>query len=515
MGAADTGSAILDHGSSLTLSSDIFKNNHVTNSKPSTDSWESSIEPDASGNKGHTTKPLAPVDADGGAIAIFGDATTDMTVAIAGCEFDDNSATGAAGRVKSHLESDGSDALGGAIYVLGRSSIGLSVSVIGTTFRNDSTTGGIGLNGSGTLRSATYGGNARGGAVYLSAALSAQPTISFGGDTFNKCTVAGGDGGNGAAGSDGFMAADGGIAEGGAIFYSDDTADTPSLTVANSTFTANSVTSGNGGAGGKATGSKGTGGTGGSGGRAVGGAIGVEFESATTDTVNLNADTFDMNTAISGNGGNGGFGSKLGGDGGSGGNAEGGAIGAYINGVANSIDLTIAHSSITSTITQAGDGGTGGKSNANGGNGGDAGRAFGGAIYLRSDDFPRTDTWTLDTDTISGTQATSGNGGNGGSGHTGGDGGNMTGTYGGGIFDQFSGSIDLLHCAITNNTASSGSVGVGGAGTSSGNAGLSHNSLGGGLYVDPSATAEATTDTNIVNNSANLDDDVHGILGTI
>jgi hypothetical protein len=73
----------------------------------------------------------------------------------------------------------------------------------------------------------------------------------------------------------------------------------------------------------------------------------------------------------------------------------------------------------------------------------------------------------------------------------------------------------LLHCVITNNTASSGSIGLGGAGTNNGNVGLSHNSLGGGLYVDPSATAQSTTDTNIANNLANLDDELHGILGTI
>jgi hypothetical protein len=495
-GLAVEGGAILDDGASLTLSSDVFKDNQAA-----------------------STDPEQP--ATGGAVAVLGGTADGMTVAVNNSTFDGEVAVGAVARSETGDEYAGGSGEGGAVYVLGRTSHGLAVSITGSTFTGDTATGGIGMDGAGTSRSATAGGHGEGGAVYLAGSQTDTPSFTLSNDEFTKCVATGGAGGNGSAGVDGNAGAGGGNAEGGAVFYTDDSADAPALTVTSCTFSSSSVVAGAGGSGGNGTGSPsalvtgGTGGAGAAGGLALGGAIGIEFESSTAGTVTMTGDTLNSNSAQGGNGGAGGAGSVVGGDGGAGGEVHGGAIEVFVDGVASSTNLTIAGSGISGTTAQGGNGGTGGPSKKQGGRGGDGARPFGGAIDLRSGLGISPDTWTLDSDSVNLTTATSGAGGAGGAGHTGGDGGDSLGTFGGGLCDLFEGTLDLLHCDITSNVAHGGIAGTGGLGALSGNVGQVTLSLGGGAYVSGLSNAEATPDTQIIGNSAGFQDDVYGNIGTL
>jgi hypothetical protein len=153
------------------------------------------------------------------------------------------------------------------------------------------------------------------------------------------------------------------------------------------------------------------------------------------------------------------------------------------------------------------------------GSGGDGGSAFGGGLFLSSSGQSRSDTWTLDRDTVSGNQAISGNGGPGGNAPRvtgiGGNGGNSDDSYGGGIYDWFAGSLDILHGAITANRVEDGFGGPGGTGHIDGSHGHSSKGFGGGLYLDANAVAAATGNTRFRSNYADVDGKVFGDLGTI
>ena len=98
---------------------------------------------------------------------------------------------------------------------------------------------------------------------------------------------------------------------------------------------------------------------------------------------------------------------------------------------------------------------------------------------------------------------------------TGGNGGNGADADGGGIIDQFGGTLQILHSTIIYNAATGGAGGKGGPGFSSaGSDGSGGSSYGGGLYVSVVATACATPDTQIVENQADNGPDVYGTLGT-
>jgi len=125
-----------------------------------------------------------------------------------------------------------------------------------------------------------------------------------------------------------------------------------------------------------------------------------------------------------------------------------------------------------------------------------------------------TDTWTIDSDVIDFDDAFSGDGGHGGAGFAGGVGGNSHIAAAGGIWDEFLGTLKILHSAIAQNMAAAGLAGKGGAGFfQSAPDGMQATSDAGGLFISPSSTACATADTQIVNNAADTNPDVDGILG--
>src|SRR5262249_52949026 len=121
-GAADTGGAILDSGPSLTLRSDVFKNNRAVG--------------------------VPGGDGLGGAVAILGEATTNLAVNILDGRFVDNAAVGGAGKAGPSGNVDGGAGKGGAVYVDAGNSQGLSLVVSDTHFIGDLAKGGRGGDGS-------------------------------------------------------------------------------------------------------------------------------------------------------------------------------------------------------------------------------------------------------------------------------------------------------------------------------------------------------------------------------
>src|SRR5207237_1397097 len=155
--------------------------------------------------------------------------------------------------------------------------------------------------------------------------------------------------------------------------------------------------------------------------------------------------------------------SFAGASGGQGGGAAGGAI--YYNAdYAAAPTLTITTSSFSGDIFSAfatgGQGGVGGDapvigdSFGIGGSGGNGGLAAGGGLRLASAivGVGAGNTWTLSADSIIANTATSGSGGTGGPGGSiGGNGGASLSASGGGVSDEFEGTLEILHCSILNN----------------------------------------------------------------
>jgi hypothetical protein len=114
-----------------------------------------------------------------------------------------------------------------------------------------------------------------------------------------------------------------------------------------------------------------------------------------------------------------------------------------------------------------------------------------------------------------GNLAASGAGGRGGGGIDGGAGGDSEDSLGGGLYDAFKGTLDLLHGALTGNAVLDGSGGAGGPGPFAGPRGQDSRGYGGGASIDPDATAFATMDTLISGNRADHRPNVDGDLGTL
>jgi hypothetical protein len=410
----------------------------------------------------------------------------------------------------------GGDGLGGALAVLADTTTGMVVTVMHCQFSNDSAVGGPGVNGDTTSGLAPTGAGAgEGGAVFVSAGAANQPSFTFSADTFSHDAAVGGPGGAGAAGAtnqNGQNGASGGGADGGAIYYTDGSAAGTGLSVAGCTFTSDSASGGMGGAGGAGTGSAAKGGNGGHGGLGAGGALGVLLSSSSAGTVSLSGDVCRSNAAVGGQGGRGGSGDFAGGGAGTGGSAQGGAVLVAASQAAGSV-LTIRQSKLIANVAQGGNGGAGGTGFllGVGGRGGDGAGALGGGLDLNGPGGSRTLTWTLSGDTLGGNIAASGGGGNGG----GGNGGNSASSLGGGAFDGFRGTLDLLACALTTNQVQDGAGGAGGFGPRPGLRGHNSPGLGGGLAVDAAAAALARADTHILGNAADVGPNVYGKLGTI
>jgi hypothetical protein len=463
-GQSIEGGAILDDGAALVLDSDSLRNDRAVSNLPG-------------------------MNADGGALAVLGDASSNMAVALANCHFNSDSANGG----------PAISGQGGAIYLDAGTSSNFSFSVSqNTVFTGDSAGG-------------SHGQNAEGGALFLNADQATRPSFSFSDDTFSKCSATGQSGNNSTNGN----GQDGGAADGGAIYYDDNSALSPNLSIVQSTFISNTCTGGSGGAGRTASiPSGGTGGNGGAGGPGAGGALFVNFQNSTKSIVTITADNLSKNVVLGGKGGAGSFGASIGGNGARGGTTEGGAIDVQIDGSPISTNLTIANSEMDdNTATGANGGAAGG--GAAGGIGGDGGGALGAALLVNSQGATLTDLWTLNTLTISGNTAESGAGGKGGVGRHAGNGGNSPASAGGGIADYFSGTLDILTCSISKNSVKNNVGGAAGAGVVPGAKGSSVGGFGGGLYIDPSATADASPVlTTIKDNFAEFSPNVSGILGS-
>ena len=463
-GQSIEGGAILDDGAALVLDSDVFRNDRAESNLPGTN-------------------------ADGGAVAVLGEASSNMAVAIANCQFNSDSAIGG----------PGNGGQGGSIYVDAGTSSNFSISVSeNTVFTGDSAGGG-------------HGQDAEGGALALYADQASRPSFSFSNDILSKCSATG-QSGNISTNANG---QDGGAADGGAIYYSDNSAVAPNLSILHSTFTSNACTGGSGGAGGIASilggGSAGNGGAGGPG---AGGALFVDFRNSTKSIVAITEDNLSKNVVLGGKGGAGAFGASNGGSGGRGGTTEGGAIDVQIDGSPISTDLTIANSEMNDNTATGGNGGSAGAGVA-GGIGGDGGGALGAALLVNSQGTTLSDLWTLNTLTISGNTAESGAGGKGGIGRHGGNGGNSPASAGGGVADYFSGTLDILSSSISKNSVKNNLPGAAGGGTVAGAKSSSVGGSGGGVYIDPSATADATPVlTKIEDNFAEFSPNVSGILGS-
>jgi hypothetical protein len=392
-------------------------------------------------------------------VAVFGNQTIDMAVRITDCRFDDDRASGGAGKVDGTGDGfAGGAGEGGAVYLDAQNSTALELSVIDSRFHDDSATGGAGGNG----RNGSDGTAARGGALYFTGATADYPTLNVAQSAFNSDSATGGAGGFGA------IAADTGL---------------------------------------------GTGGNGGAGGDALGGAVYFRFASVFGSSDWFWGDTLRGGKAIGGDGGAGGFG---GGNGAAGGNADGGAVALVVDANSGPTHLTITNSTIDRTRTRAGAGGTGGSDGGDtAGAGGAGGSASAGGLYLKSFGGSRADTWTLHGVDVTNNRAVSGDGGAGGSGFltgTGGDGGECEDTYGG-VYDGFTGTLKLFHCTITANAVLDGTGGAAGIGPG-GHPGLGSEGYGGGIYIAPDATALAAN-TDILGNSADHHPNRSGHLGTI
>lgn len=348
---------------------------------------------------------------------------------------------------------------GGAIANL----VGSTLTIIASTFTSNQcyassvSAGGAILNDTGShlivVDSRFTGNQATGSVEDLVLLGSAGGAIANMGDSdavITHTTFAG----NQTRGGDGRLGrVDGGLAIGGAIENSGvsllgNKVGRPTLTVAQSWFSANQVI---GGAGAAADGPKG----GGQGGDAFGGTISSDFGATTriTDT------EFRGNRALGGAGGLG-TGGAAGGDGGR-------VIGGALTNV-NS-DLTIDRSTF---IDNQAVGGAGGSSTSKGGTGGSS---KGGVLHVIdhiSSPGGHATTTVIDS-TMTGNQAIGGAGGDGGLGQ----GGNTLRGKGGAL-SLNNGTLNVIRCRLDGNQA------IGGAGGSGATPGLAGVGRGGGIVVD-------------------------------
>jgi uncharacterized repeat protein (TIGR01451 family) len=305
----------------------------------------------------------AGVAAEGGAIFNAGTLTLSQDVIEA------NQTVGTSGA--SGSGTDGAPGQGGAIY----NAPGASLTMTACTLSSNSAEGGNGGNGSEDVN----GGS--GGAAVGSGVFNDVGSVIITGCTLLDNHAHAGKGGKGGDGIPGTnpkigpsIGGAGGVALGGGIANEGGT-----VTILNSTISGNEADAGNGGSGGKATQNLSDASPGGNGGAAEGGGL-----ASLGGTMTILNSTFSANAAKGGFGGDGGatttggFGS--GGNGGNGGTALGGGIASVGGGGA----VTISNATVSGNTTIAGKGGDGGAASSfgtgPGGNGGNGGIAQGGGV---------------------------------------------------------------------------------------------------------------------------------------
>jgi hypothetical protein len=295
------GGGILNNGGSVTL------DNVVVQSCQALGKGDSVIND-------HTT-----LDARGGGLASL---TATGNVIITGSTLTGNTALGGDGG--NFNNGAGSDAKGGSIYFEGG-----TLDIGGSRIENSNAGGGHGGNVSQNGQTnGGFGGTAQGGGVWVGGG-----TVSINNTTFESTVANGGDSGTGGNGAE-----PAGPADGGGLYS------LGNVTLSNSTF---HLAGANGGNGGNAFGSTCLGGhMGGDGGGARGGAIFADGGSLIVNTA-----TFADNSAIGGNGGDGGQtdGGLNCGNHGAGGLAYGGAITNN-----NAATVNIKHGTLSLNNAQAG-----------------------------------------------------------------------------------------------------------------------------------------------------------------
>jgi hypothetical protein len=299
--SAGTGGGILNNGGSLTLTNveiaacqAIGKGDTIVNQ--------------------HTT-----LEAHGGALASFGAGN----VIISNSRFTANGANG--GNGGNFNNADGSAAKGGAIY-LDAGTLNINLTQIDFSAASGGDGGDQNQNGQ---TNGGFGGLAQGGGVWVGSGA----TATINNTTFESTSAHGGNSGTGGNGAN-----PGGEANGGGLYTLGNT------TVTNSTF---HLAAANGGTGGNAFGSTCLGAhNGGDGGAARGGAIFADSGSLIVNTA-----TFANNSAVGGNGGNGGQtdGGLNCGMHGAGGLAHGGALTNN-----NAATINLKHGTLSGNNAQAG-----------------------------------------------------------------------------------------------------------------------------------------------------------------
>ena len=539
-GASATGGAIESFQDPLIIRASVFKNNEAIggNALPGGifnlgglagggalgyNTGSSSVTASVSGSSFTGNQAIAgvgigggQVTGEGGALDLGGPLVGPSTFLISQTSITNNFARGGADATATSSASSGE---GGGVFSSS------SITISGSTITGNQALGG-------TSSSSVAGGSGEGGGLY-----NYLGTMTISNTLIASNRAVGGAGIAAIAGA----GEDGGIGQGGGVFTLDG-----SLAINHSQLTSNSATGGVGGLGGAGGSGEGgglfasnivnftfpngqttvigvgatvtvtessftanvaQGGAGGTGGNGQGGGIG-----SLASAVDLNNTQLVGNTAAGGSGGNG----VAGGAGGAGGSALGGGLYSSGSSSLSFVDgevvvtpvpaaATVTNSSVIGNVAQGGDGGAGA------GAGGAGGLGAGGGAYNDN-----ASSLSISGSLLSFNEAAGGRGGAGGSTGTGGSGGNG---FGGAIFNAGPGTIefegfvfgtlpggtlDLAIDLVTANLAIGGSAGHGAANGSTGQG------TGGGLYLATGGTATVNQTLVVLNSASTSDRNIHG-----
>jgi hypothetical protein len=414
----------------------------------------------------------------------------------------------------------GGEADGGAVACLGGSSLYATFTLNGDQVVGATAQGGSAESNGDGSRAQALGANANGGGIYLDAEFATGAQFNVGSDTLSYDTTVGGIGGN-----DGLTGLSGGDASGGGLSARTNGSST-TFVISQSTIDSCSATGGAGGAG--LQGSESSGGAGGTGGFSYGGGVSLDPVGSGGTVYDVTNVTFTSDAANAGAGGSGGYGAHgfgwKGGQGGAGGEAFGGGLaltlGVYERGTegASSLETTISNCEFLVDQALGGSSGAGGNGNTGGAGGGGA-QAFGGAVSLYGPNGAISNQVTFSSDFLFSCTAQGGNGAIGGVGTTGqgGQGGSGGVGNGGGLSVVLAGTVDIYGSTILGNHAKGGSGAQGGWGLSGkGKNGHNGYGLGGGIYNSavPGGSVNKSADTIVLANSADVDPDIFGPIGT-
>jgi hypothetical protein len=451
-GGAGGGGAILNVGSAVSLSNDVFSDN-VSLGSSGNGVKGGAIANFKSGSLTVTDSAFLNNRADGigkgsgwaEGGAIYSD-RDGPSVTVTGCTFTGNQAIGGNGGVLPFGGFGLGDASGGAIHVEGTSS---TLTVIGSAFTGNQAMAGSGGSAPNGALSGVYAvDGADGGAIVCHDGAS----LIVSGSTFTNNDAVGGSNASGASIPFAWL----GVATGGAVHCQGAT------TITNSNFLGNDAIGGSGD-------------TGGSGMILTGGGYGgAVYQDGSSAPLSVSNSTFTSNLAV---GGAGNAGGTLTGDG------IGGGLVVVKYGHAAAADVaTITGSTFTGNEAIGGPGGAG--SNGADGLGGGLANLMGSTL-------------TVSGCTLTGNQALGGTGGAGGAGANG---------FGGGLYNDGTSTLTFTTSTITKNSATGGAAGAGGS---------VGQGIGGGAYFAVGGTVclDSFTVANIFGNTASTsNNDIFGVF---